>query len=197
MYKEAFIDQIIRHLEENLSEYRYKHTLEVANTAEKLALANNIDQNKARLAALLHDISKEMPLIKQIAYVKLAGIELDDCQKKIPAIIHAPAAVGFIQEKWEINDPDILEAVRYHTTGHPEMGDLAKIIFAADFIEPGRKFSRLEKVREILPSDLTKGLIMICNEMVYYHLQANKLIHPTTIELRNKLLICQEEIAGC
>jgi len=179
---------IISELENKLSEKRFKHTLGVVETAVRLAKKYGIDTEKARLAALLHDCAKGLKIEELLELAKKSDWEIDEWEYKLKRVLYAPVAAYLAKIKWNIKDREILEAIRYHTLGHPDMGLLAKIIFVADFIEPNRKFKGLDKIRSKAEVDLNKTIISICDYSLTYNIGKKQLIHPNTLYLRNILL---------
>ena len=136
-----------------LSERRFLHTLGVARAAVRIA--NAVDEAlaaKAKVAAMLHDVTKEMD---QQALVEKYGISLSDDDTRSPEILHAITAVPYVSEHFpEFAAEEILSAIRSHTTGDENMSILAKIIFVADYIEEGRKYAASKELRHRLYSEL-------------------------------------------
>ena len=137
-----------------LSEKRYAHLKGVADTAEALAGQHGLPPQKTRLAALLHDISREFSPEELLAAANRNGIEVDDFTADRPMLLHGPVAAGVAREELGVEDLEILEAVRVHTTGAPEIGPLAIAVYVADKIEPSRDYPSVEKLRDLARKDL-------------------------------------------
>ena len=120
---------------------RYEHTLGVTYTAACLAMCYDIDTERAETAGLLHDCAKCLSNDKKVSLCKKQSIEINMTEAKNPFLLHAKAGAYLAEYKYGIRDEDILNAVRYHTTGRPGMSMLEKIVFIADYIEPGRNHS--------------------------------------------------------
>jgi len=136
-------------LKENLKPARFEHTLGVEYTAAALAMVHGADIEKAELAGLLHDCAKHL---------------YDDT--KVSPAFHAPEVA---QELYGIDDPEILSAIKWHTTGKADMSLLDKIIFVADFIEPGRKnIPILDTVRKVAFEDITYAVYLISERTLEY-----------------------------
>ena len=116
-----------------MSENRYNHCVNVSKEAVKLAKRYGGDEEKAAIAGILHDITKEMPKEEQLQIMLDSGIILDDIQKNAPKLWHGISGSVYIKNHLDIDDEDILNAVCYHTTGRAGMSLLEKIIFVADF----------------------------------------------------------------
>ena len=129
---------LIRELETELAFGRFIHTMEVASTAANLAMCYGEDPAKAELAGLLHDCAKCMSLNKMLKICEKSGVPLSDIEKTSGSLLHSKAGAVLAACKYGVEDEDILNAIRYHTTGRPGMSLLEKIVFVADYIEPGR-----------------------------------------------------------
>lgn len=151
-----------------LSDKRYKHSVGVAETAARLAKRYGEDENDAKLAGILHDITKEFDDKKQLDIIKTYRIKLDDVEKNAPKLYHAITAPLVLQKCMTI-PPHISGAIRYHTTGRANMSLLEKILYIADYIEPNRDFDGVEEVRalafENLDAALKLALVMSVEEV--------------------------------
>ena len=150
MTEEYNLIKIERKLGKELDGYRYRHTLGVMYMAAALAMRYDITllQN-AQVAGLLHDCAKGIPNDKKIKMCEKRGIEITLIERKNPSLLHAKLGAALAKEKYGVSDPDILGAIRWHTTGKADMSMLEKIIFIADYIEPMRDKARsLSVVRE-------------------------------------------------
>lgn len=184
------IDEIKNQLKEILSEKRYKHSLGVADEAEKLARRYGADVHKAYLAGLVHDCAKEydpndMENILRTKY----GISADYMSRLMPKILHGQLGACDAQSKFFIYDPEVLDAVRYHTTGKGSMSLLTKIIYIADYIEPGRDFDGVEALRKKAYENLDEAIILGIDETIKDLLNRGLVIHPDTVHARNDLVI--------
>ena len=135
------IEKIRRAMEKELSAGRYIHTLGVAYTASCLAMAHGIDDLESTMTSgLLHDCAKAMHGSELVAICEKAHLNVTAVERSNPtALLHAKAGAYLAEHKYGVRDEDILNAIRYHTTGRPNMSRLEKIIYIADYIEPGRK----------------------------------------------------------
>lgn len=175
-------------IKEKLGEKRYLHSLSVLNSALNLAQRFNLNLEKVKKAALLHDIAKNKEKDELLTIIKNSNWILDDLELSIIPVLHAPAGAVIAQKEFNIDDDEILEAIRYHTLGHPKMGNLAKIIYAADFIAEDRSFAGLDEIRSKIEKNFEFGLYLITSHIIKYQLNQNNFIHPYSNDLRNKLL---------
>lgn len=182
-------EQILKYLQENLKESRYKHTLGVCKSAVELAKRYDGDQEKARIAGLLHDCAKYLSSREIIDIMNKEKYYMDEVEKSFPEIMHGRAGAHIAKEVMGINDEEILEAIRFHTTGKEEMNLLEKIIYLADYIEPYRSYPGVEKLREVAFANLDEALLLAYDNTLRFVLEKGQLIHVDTIKARNKLLI--------
>lgn len=150
------IANIRKEMEAVLSAKRYAHTLGVAYTAAALAMAHGESMDNAMTAGLLHDCAKSMHGSELVAICEKAHLNVTAVERSNPtALLHAKAGAYLAQHKYGVTDNDILNAIRYHTTGRPDMSRLEKILYIADYIEPNRKqLAELEMIRRIAFQDL-------------------------------------------
>ena len=141
-----------------LSEKRYYHTQCVVQQAEKLAEIYGCDQKKARAAGWLHDICKEMPNEEQLQWLTKYGIILDSVQQVQPKTWHGMAACGFCKFELKIDDEEILQAVRYHTTACGHMSLLDEVVYLADLTSKDRSYPDIKKMRKLAQTAI--GLAM-------------------------------------
>jgi predicted HD superfamily hydrolase involved in NAD metabolism len=176
-------------LRSRLSPKRFQHSQGVSQTAEKLAERYGADPGKALLAGILHDCAREIPSNNLLHTAQAFGIVVSDIERLEPVLLHARLGARIAQTEYGINDPEILQAITLHTTGGPEMSLLDKIIFLADYIEPGRDFPGVDKLRSVAELDLDRAVIAAYDQTIRYLVSQQGLMHPATIEGRNALLI--------
>lgn len=163
------IDKIKQQLKRKLAADRYEHTIGVTYTAIALAMRHDCDLKKAELAGLLHDCAKCIPddtkLNKCIKY----HISITEIERKNPWLLHSKLGAFLAMNKYHVEDKDVINAILYHSTGRPAMSTLEKIIFIADYIEPGRnKAPRLSEIRHISFIDLDLAMYMILTDTLDY-----------------------------
>lgn len=179
---------ILNYLENHMSKRRYIHSINVSETAVALAEYYGGHIDKARLAGLIHDCAKDISIREQTIYAKKCGFPVDEVTYKILDLIHAPASVYLCRKIFGITDIEILSAVRYHTTGKPDMSLLEKIIFISDVIEPSRDFEDIEILRNMAYNNLDAALLHAIDSSISYIIKKRSLLHPDTIYARNYLI---------
>lgn len=145
-------------LKKRMNEHRYKHSLNVAERAVFLAEKNGADVEKARFAGLIHDICKGIPKEEQLEIIKNAGIELDEDTLKSPALWHSVAGAVYCERELGVTDKDVLNAVRYHTSGRGNMSILEKVVYMADLTSAERNYPDAEYTRNLTDKSLDEGI---------------------------------------
>jgi len=177
-------EEIIGRLKNVLSEKRYIHTLNVAELAVKLAAVHGADGEKALLAGLLHDCAKCLTDAEMKKLCKEYGIKADKIHKENINLIHSFVGAEIAKRKYGVRDGDVLNAIRYHTTGRGGMSLLEKIICVADYTEPGREFhDGLDEIRETAYNNLDKALYMCIESAVGYNIKKGKPIIGLSYEV--------------
>lgn len=180
------MEKIRKAMEKELSTSRYTHTLGVAYTAASLAMAHGEADTllkPAMIAGLLHDCAKAMHGSELVAICETSHLPMTSVERHNPtALLHAKVGAYLAEQKYGINDEDILNAIRYHTTGRPEMSRLEKIIYIADYIEPGRKqLAELEMIRRIAFQDLDWTMEKILANTLAYLRTADGQVDDMTV----------------
>ncbi len=145
-------------LEKSVEKERYIHSLNVADSAEYLAKKYGVNTHIARTAGLLHDICKRMNTDKQIDIIKSSRIKWDEVTFTQSKILHGIAAAEYIFDEMGVYNLDIINAVRYHTTGRPAMSLLEMIVYVADVISAERDYHNVDYVRKLAEESLEKTM---------------------------------------
>lgn len=153
------ISKIQKKVQLELDESRYEHTQGVMYTAAALAMCYGEDVKKAMIAGLLHDCAKCIPTEEKIRMCEDNHLEISAVEHKNPSLLHAKLGAFLAKETYKIEDPDILQAIASHTTGRPNMSLLEKIIYIADYLEPGRaELPNMADVRSLVFKDIDECL---------------------------------------
>lgn len=179
------IETIQEKLQSALSVKRYIHTMGVAEEAGKLAeiYGTAKDRQKARVAGLLHDCAKDYPEGMRLRFCKEYKVQVDEIMQKQTDLIHPFLGAEVAKREYQVLDEDILNAIRYHTTGRAGMTLLEKIIFIADYIEPNReKFGGLDEARRLAYLDLDQAMEYILENTIAYVKARGRLLHPLSLE---------------
>ena len=142
-----------------LSSQRIAHTAGCEHEAVQLAKLWGEDPEKAAVAGILHDSTKNLSYDEQLILCDKYGIILDNAQRENPKLLHAITGAALAKDRFGVSE-EISQAIRWHTTGKPDMNTLEKIIYLADYIEPTRDFEGVERLRELAYEDLDAALAL-------------------------------------
>lgn len=183
------IEQYKELLKSRLSDYRYHHSLCVADSAVELAKRYGADCDKALVAGLLHDITKEASAEEHSELFRLAGVKLTELERVNHKLWHAMSGAAYMKEKLNITDEEILDAVRYHTTARAGMSLLEKVIYIADFISADRDYDDVDIVRKLAEKSIEDTMFYTqrysINELVF----KGGCIHPDSVACYNEIVL--------
>lgn len=149
------IDRVRNRVVRELSPDRARHVHGVVVTADRIARSVGVDPLRARLAGWAHDLCREWDGGELCAYVDREGFPPTPTEERHPVLCHGPAAATLLEKEYNLAESDILEAVRWHSTGNAGLGSLARVLYAADYLEPGRSYTteafREHALRQPLP----------------------------------------------
>jgi predicted HD superfamily hydrolase involved in NAD metabolism len=165
-----------------LSKERYGHTLRVADTAEDLAEVHNLDKNRARLAALLHDAARETGPEEFLRLAHEWDLPVGEPERESPKLLHGPVAAELARRELGIEDGEVLEAVRAHTTGRPGMGPLALVLYVADKIEPARDYPSVGRLRELARENLHEVAAESLRRAIAHNEERGRDTHPASLQ---------------
>lgn len=182
-------DKIVTLIKSRLDDYRFNHSLNVADSARELALRYGGDADKAYTAGLLHDVMKNASEEEQLGVLSEAGIELMPVEKANKKLWHAMAGAAYIKFVMGIDDREIIRAVRYHTTGRAEMSLLEKIVYLADYISAERNYNGVEDMRRLCEKDMDSAIEYALVFGIPDLVSKGQVIHPDSIDLYNEIII--------
>lgn len=170
-------------LKKELDEPRYQHTLGVMYIASSMAMCHGADLTQALTAGLLHDCAKCIPADEKVRMCEELEIPVTEIEYANPGLLHAKLGAYLAEAKYGIHEPVILDAIRYHTTGRPAMTLMDKIIYIADYMEPGRKeLPNMNDVRYLAFHDIDACLYRILHDSLEYLNSTGKPLDPMTAE---------------
>lgn len=168
-------------MEKALDDRRYEHTLGVEYTAAALAMCYGASVKNAQIAGLLHDCAKCLSDEKKLSICAKHNIIINDIERRNPALLHAKVGSFLAMEEYGVSDPDVIHAILNHTTGRPGMSLLEKIVFIADYIEPGRnKVPNLDEVRKLAFTNLDAALLRILEDILKHLDESGREVDPMT-----------------
>ena len=178
--------QIIDYIKKNIPE-RLSHTLSVRDVSMLLASHYKVDEEKASLAALCHDVGRMCSREDMVSILKKYGKEYPSYYNK--NILHAYVGVIIAKNEFNINDEEILLSIKHHTVGKVGMGMLEKIIYVSDYIEPTRNIEKTAEMRVQALEDFDSVFLETIKDSLSYVLSKNNFVVYDTLELYNSLVI--------
>ena len=188
MNHEQYCGGLIESVKRQMNERRLHHTLGVARTAKELARRFGVDPEKAEIAAILHDYCKQWPEEKIRKVIETTTDVPEDLLLYSKEIWHAHAGAEIVRRELEIEDEEILNAIRYHTTGRIEMSLLEKVVCLADYIEPGRKYPGVNEIRRQAVSGIDQALVEAFANTISFLVQRKSKVYPVTFLTYNNLV---------
>lgn len=182
-------DALLAILKKRLNEKRYYHSLCVADEAKRLAVKYGADPEKAYLAGLLHDITKNAPDEEHLKIFENFGIILSDVEKNAKKLWHAMSGAAYVERILGIDDAEIIDAIRYHTTAKADMSLLAKILYLADFTSADRDYEDVEVIREYVDISLEKAFIYALQYSIKDLVDLQKAVHIDTVAAYNQAVL--------
>ncbi|MEW9500501.1 bis(5'-nucleosyl)-tetraphosphatase (symmetrical) YqeK [Jeotgalibacillus marinus] len=185
-------EEALTYVQKVLPERRYMHTLGVVETAKELAEKHGANVEHAEMAAILHDAAKhhDRDDMKNL-------LQKEDMDQRLMQfhheLWHAPVGAYLAKVTIGIESQDVLNAIRFHTTGRAKMSLLEKIIYVADYIEPSRKFTGVEKVREVAYEDIDRALSRAVKQSILFLIEKKQRIFPDTLECYNDVMLQKEK----
>lgn len=180
-------EELIKSVSEQMPAMRWQHTQGVMESAVKLAGLYGADPVKAERAAILHDVAKYWP-VKQMELV----IRENDLSKDLlfydKSLWHAEVGAFVAKRDYGVEDPEVLDAIKYHTSGRIGMTLMDKVVCLADYIEPGRDFPGVNNIRELAHHSLEEGLIAGFDSTISLLVSRRQIIYPLTVFARNDLI---------
>ncbi|GMK41364.1 hypothetical protein PCCS19_44200 [Paenibacillus sp. CCS19] len=183
MDREAMIESV----KAEMPERRWLHVQGVMATSVELAKRFGVDPDRAELAAILHDVAKYWPTARMENIIREEKLpeELLDYDKEL---WHAPVGAFIAERDYGVTDPEVLDAIRYHTSGRVGMTLLEKIVCLADYMEPSRDFPGVNKIRSEAEHSVEKALLTGFDGTITFLIEKGKRIFPLTVLARNDMV---------
>ncbi|ANF98900.1 phosphohydrolase [Paenibacillus bovis] len=186
--------ELIQSVSSQMPEKRWRHTEGVMQSAVVLARRYGADPDKADIAAILHDVAKYWPSDRQEQLLRDKALN-DELLLYDKPLWHSEIGAYVAETEYGIEDTEILNAIRYHTSGRVGMTTLEKVICLADYIEPGRDFPGVDHIRRLAETSLEAGLVAGFDSTINLLLARRQVIYPLTVLSRNDL-VKQLELEG-
>lgn len=187
------VKEKIAFLENRLSPKRFRHSCNVAESARQLARQYDCDPEKAYFAGLVHDICKEIPYEEQYQLMTAGAFQPDLAELHSRKLWHGIAGAYFIQTEFQVQDEEILNAVRFHTVGRAGMSLLEEIIYLADMISEDRDYKGVEKMRRLTSKSLQEAMFTALHQAISSVIKKNGFLSEHTIQAYNQYILQAQE----
>lgn len=184
-------EQFIEIIRSRLGDYRFRHSLCVAQEARRLARLHGAPPDKAYTAGILHDIMKDTDPNAQLQILEDFGILLDGLERQSPTLWHARSGEAFLRHILCVGDEDVLRAVRYHTTGRAGMTLLEQVLFVADFTSADRDYPDVDVMRRLADESLTAAIKYGIDYTIRDLLNRGRAVHPDTVAAYNEIVLSE------
>lgn len=171
------------------------HIYRVRDLAQELASRHGIDPGRAELAVLAHDVARAVPGAELLDLATQMDLSVGPVERRLPVLLHGPVGAESLRRDEGLGDAEILQAVTWHSTGHPDLGPLGKLVFIADKLDPQKAaaYPYQPELRHMADEDLGTAVLGFLSREVVGHINRREPVHPASIETINSLL---EESAG-
>ncbi len=167
------------------------HVERSRGVARGLAKRHGVDLHKADLGTAAHDIARAVKGDALLTEAERLGLRVNLVERRTPLLMHGRIGAKWLETEDGVSDPEILEAVRWHTTGRKDMGAVAKVVFLADKLDPRKveRYPYLERVASLAQDSLDAAILEYLSNELEYLLRQGLLIHPASVGLRNQLMV--------
>ena len=167
------------------------HVLRVVAEARCLAQRHGIDEERAVVAALGHDLARAQSPSELLRQAEAAGLTPSEIERAEPILLHGGLSARLMEERFGVEDVEALAAARYHTTGRAGMNALERLVFVADKIEPekAREEPALAEARRLADDSLEAAMRRLLDYQVSRALEKGWPLHPDTVAARNELAL--------
>ena len=166
------------------------HIYRVRDIAVELARCHGIDQQRAGVSMLAHDVARAMPDRELLRRAHELGLPVGTVERSVPVILHGPVGAELLAREDGLDDRSLHQAVCWHTTAHPSLDELGKLVFLADKLDPQKigRYPYLAELRELALADLDRAMLEFLTRETISMASRGELVHPMVTETRNQLL---------
>jgi len=184
-------DQLIEHIENKLPDSLKTHIYRSCEVGRKLCGIHSVDTEKVEIALLGHDLYRGYSDNEMLNVAEEKEIEISNVEKASPLLLHGVLASITMQEQYKVSDKQIIESIKYHTSGMEEMDEVFMTVFLADKLDPKKikKNSQLEPINQTAQYSLSDATLMYLNMKISSIIDSGHLVHPDSLDARNSLLL--------
>ena len=161
-------EKVRRYVKKSVSEKRYSHSVRTAEMCRKLCALYGLDEKTGYFAGISHDMCKNFKPEQLLSLAQEDGADVSELERKKPSLLHGRAAAVLLKNNFGVTDSSVLEAVANHTFGKTGMCSLAKVLYAADKIEPGREHVTEDYLARLLALSLDGLVKAVLEENIEY-----------------------------
>ena len=189
------VEKLIVSRVDALPEGLREHIYRVQQVAVELARHHSVDEDKASLGAMAHDIARAMKGEQLLQKARELGIRVHAVEARVPTLLHGPVAAELLKREEGLEDRDIYEAVYWHSTAHKGLGPAAKVVFLADKLDPQKagRYPFLPELRELAMESLDRAVLDFLSRELASLLRQGSLVHPVSVDARNELILQAEQ----
>ncbi|UOR12247.1 bis(5'-nucleosyl)-tetraphosphatase (symmetrical) YqeK [Halobacillus amylolyticus] len=181
-------DELLEFVQPHLTETRYEHTVRVTETALILANRFGSNQEKTEVAAILHDYAKYKSKEDMKRWIVADRRLSKDLLHHHHELWHGPVGAIMLEQEIGLHDSAIQSAIASHTSGKKNMSIMDKVVFLADYIEPGRGFPGVEEVRKTAETNLNAACLQALSNTIQFLTKKSRSVYPDTIHAYNDLI---------
>ena len=176
---------------ETLPKGLQNHIYRVEKIAAQLAGCHRVNQDQAELAMLCHDVARAMDDDDLIHWASQFGLPVSLIDRQVPLLLHGPVGAEILKAEDGLSDGSIYQAVYWHSSGHPLLDQLGKIVFLADKLDPQKiiYYPYQLRIRELASEDLDRAVLEFLSQELAARANRGELVHPVAVETRNALLV--------
>jgi predicted HD superfamily hydrolase involved in NAD metabolism len=171
-----------------------RHIAAVAAEAKRLARLHGVDEDRAMMAALTHDIARAMQPEEILRLARELGLNPNEVEEAAPILLHGTVAARLLASRYGVDDEEVLASARWHSTGRAGMSAVEKVLFLADKVEPGKAAGRpdLEEMRRLAEIDLDGAVLRYLDLQLVEAVRQGWPMHPDTVAARNELILSRQ-----
>ena len=171
-----------------------RHIAAVAAEARRLARLHGVDEDRAMMAALTHDIARAMEPEEILRLARELGLNPNEVEEAAPILLHGPVSACLLASRYGVEDEEVLASARWHSTGRAGMSAVEKVLFLADKVEPGKVAGRpdLEEVRRLAETDLDGAVLRYLDLQLAEAVHQGWPLHPDAVAARNELILSRQ-----
>ncbi len=167
------------------------HIGRVRAIARSLGEAHGVDADIAELTAAAHDVARHIPGPRLLEEAERIGLPINAVEHHVPVLLHGPVGAAWLAADGAIDDPDVIDGVRWHTTAHADLAPVGQVVFLADKLDPRKSgmYPFQQTVREAAFRSLPDGILAFLDGALRLHIERGEIVHPASTDTRNALLL--------